>query len=206
MLCCAACPEEVDNAFRLRNIKKLTGNDQDAMQDDGRPARLTRASTSWSPARGQPKQAANSTPTKSPPPSAFSASMPDELLALAANAQLLRPEIPKQQVTRMRKDAKFRICSAFQPSMARLLALENVAINPKRTDFTDATREGSGMKRPCRHVFTHSSGLTVAVRLRHAQQCWAVTALRTYTALPARGWPPNPPAAACHAGQRAPGQ
>ncbi len=72
------------------------------------------------------------------------ASMPDdELLALAESGELLRPDILKEQVDRMRLDDKFRrFARHFSHQWLGLPSLENVAINPKlHPDFSDETRE-----------------------------------------------------------------
>jgi len=72
------------------------------------------------------------------------ASMPDEeLRRLAASEELLKPEVLKEQVHRMRCDAKFqRFVKHFSSQWLGLSAMDHVAVNPKvYPQFSDEIRE-----------------------------------------------------------------
>lgn len=72
------------------------------------------------------------------------ASMPDdELLALAASDELLKPAVLKEQVDRMRRDSKFqRFAKHFGSQWLGLSAMEHVAVNPSvYPQFSDEVRE-----------------------------------------------------------------
>ena len=72
------------------------------------------------------------------------ASMPDEeLLRLAASEELLQPEVLREQVHRIRRDAKFqRFVKHFSSQWLGLSAMDHVAVNPKAyPQFSDEIRE-----------------------------------------------------------------
>ncbi len=101
------------------------------------------------------------------------ASMPDdELLALADNGQLLQPAVLKQQVARMRQDARFsRFARHFSHQWLGLPSLENVAIDPKQhPGFSDATREALKEETLAfaEHVFTEDLSAMNFVRSNFA--------------------------------------
>ena len=88
------------------------------------------------------------------------ASMPDkELLELASTGQLMRPEVLRAQVSRMRQDAKFqRFVRHFNSQWLNLPALDHVAINPSaHPAFSDDIRENLKLETLAfaAHVFTN---------------------------------------------------
>ena len=88
------------------------------------------------------------------------ASMPDgELLELASTGQLLKPEVLRAQVSRMRRDAKFeRFVKNFGSQWLGLSAMDHIAVNPSaHPAFSDEIRENLRLETLAfaAHVFTN---------------------------------------------------
>ena len=72
------------------------------------------------------------------------ASMPDDQqMSLASSGELLKPEVLKSQVHRMRRDPRFRrFVKHFSSQWLGLSAMENVAVNPEAyPEFSDDIRD-----------------------------------------------------------------